>query len=76
MNAGTLLKVIRDVIDDLEQDGILKDDGSFVWPTDVQADVKLANQVNASLLAHGVTEPVEVQKVLAVLPLVLSLAGV
>ncbi len=76
MNAGTLLKVLRDVIDDLEQDGILRPDGSFLWPADVQADVHVVDQVNASLLAHGVTEPAEIQKVLNALPLVLSLTGV
>ena len=76
MNAGILLKIVRDVVNALETDGFLKEDGTFVFPDGVQPDVHLAGQVEALLKAHGVTVPVEVDRIIAAIPLILMLSGI
>lgn len=76
MNAGTFLKVLKQVIAALENDGILKSDGTFTWPDSAQPYAVLAGQVESALKANGVTVPSEIDKVLAALPLILMVAGV
>lgn len=76
MNAGQLLLLAKDIITVLENDGIIKSDGSIVFPPSVQPEVVLAAQIETALRNRGLTIPADVDKVLAVLPLVLQIAGV
>lgn len=75
MKVGTLLLVLHDVIEGLVGEGLLTAEGDFVGPT-VNQDFQLATMVENALKHHGVTLPEDVDKVIQVLPLVLSLAGV
>lgn len=75
MEAGAILFVIRDGTNYLETKGLLKSDGKFGTFTP-QHDAELAQIIENSLKQHGVVVPNEVDKVLTILPLVLSLAGV
>lgn len=75
MEAGIILFVIRDGVTYLENKGLITSDGKFGTFTP-QDDANLAKLVEDSLKVHGVVVPDEVDKVLTVLPLVLSIAGV
>lgn len=75
MEAGVILFVLRDGTNYLESKNLLKTDGKFGTFTP-QNDAELAVVIETSLKSHGVVVPNEVDKVLTILPLVLSLAGV
>lgn len=72
MKAGTLLFVLRDIVDYLEKSGNLLQDGSF-GDFSLAEDVQLTTVIIQSLEKHGVTLPTEVDKVLSILPLVITL---
>lgn len=67
--------MISDVKDYLLANQMLRDDGTVIL-TDVAKDVEIAQVVNKSLLAHGVTEPDQIGKAIQALPLFLSIFGV
>lgn len=75
MKAGTLLKIMADIIPILEHDGIIDDVGDFHEPS-VSQWAALAGQIEAVLHNHGVTVQENVDKVINGLPLILSLLGV
>lgn len=75
MEAGAILFVIRDGTNYLETKGLLRSNGTFGVFTP-QHDAELAGVIETSLKNHGVVVPNEVDKVMTILPLVLSLAGV
>jgi hypothetical protein len=71
MNAGTLLLVVRDVVNYLESKGLIGQDGSFGVFTP-QADAELAVAVEQILKNRGVDVPVKVDKLVAAIPLIVS----
>ena len=72
MKVGTLLFILHDVIDDLFTLKLLLPNGDFVGPTLAQ-DVEIVKAVENRLKQHGVTIQSDVDKVINVLPLVISL---
>lgn len=74
MTLGKVLLIIRDIIQILVNLGLLKSDGTLVKPT-AQQDALLISQVNNVLKAHGLTEPTQVDAVIALLPLIFQLVG-
>lgn len=75
MQLGIFLFVITDITNYLVAKGLLKSDGS-VNNLSIGQDIEIVQVVEASLKAHGVVIKSEVDKVIAVLPLVLQLAGI
>lgn len=75
MKIGTLVKILADIIPILENDGLLDANDDFHEPT-VQQWAALAGQIEAVLHNHGITVQENVDKVIQILPMVLSLSGV
>ena len=75
MNIGTALKILADIIKLLSGMGILDLNGNFRAPT-ANEDSLLAVRVEAILENYGITVPDQIEKILQILPLALSLAGV
>ena len=75
MNVGQLLFALRDAVNYMESKGLLRTDGVILL-NNVSADVGLVSVIETSLKEHGINIPGEVDKVLAILPLILSIAGV
>ena len=75
MNIGTALKILADVIKLLTGMGIIKIDGTFKTPNAAE-DGMIAARVVEILKNYGVDTPDQVDKILQILPLALSLAGV
>jgi hypothetical protein len=75
MNAGVLLFVISDVKNYLVAKNLLSTDGAFGALT-VGQDIEIATVVKNSIESHGTDLPDEIDKVLAILPLVLQLVGI
>lgn len=75
MNAGLLLLILKDIIGQLEADGLLKSDGTFGDFT-ITNDVKLAAQIEGIIKARGVAVQSDVDKVMSALPLLLAVVGV
>ena len=76
MKSGLVLLIFKDVVQDLQDAGMILADGSFNFPPTVTPYEVLAGKVNAQLLAHGIKEPKQIQAVIGVIPLVLMLAGI
>ena len=75
MKVGTLVRVIAEVLPILERNGLIDANDDFHDPTPEQW-ATVASEVEAVLKAHGVTVQENVDKVIQILPLVLSMAGV
>ncbi len=73
---GVVLELAGKIGDILKQDGILDANGDAVTPVSVQAIAKVAADVEQLLVSHGVVVPGQADKIIQVLPLLLSLAGV
>lgn len=76
MKPGLVLLIFKDVVQDLQDNGMITADGSFNFPSTAAPYEVLASKVNAQLLAHGVTEPRQVQAIIGMIPLILMLSGV
>ena len=72
MKAGTLLLVMRDVVDILISNHVLDGDGNFSSPS-IATDAAIANAVEYSLRARGIETPDKIDKVLKALPLILEI---
>lgn len=75
MKVGTLLLILHDVIEKLVGMNILSTSGDFINPT-VGQDVQIATMIEQAAKAHGVVIQSDVDKILNILPLVMSLVGV
>lgn len=75
MKVGTLLLIFSDVIQLLKNIGVINSFDEFIATT-AEQDMMIAARVELILKAHGVTVPEKVDQVIALVPLVLSLAGV
>ena len=75
MNIGTALKIVAEIIPILVREGIIDEVGNFHEPS-AQHWAQLASEVEAVLKLYGVTVQEDVDKVIALLPMILSLAGV
>lgn len=75
MNAGTLLKIAKDVIALMESQGLLLPDGSFDSAkfNSLTEDLSFAAGVEIILKNHGVDVPQIVDKVMAALPLLVAI---
>ena len=71
MKVGTLLLILHDVIEKLVGMNLLMSDGSFNTPT-LQQDLLIASIVEECVKVRGVVIQSEVDKILQVLPLVVS----
>lgn len=72
MKVGTLLLIAHDVVEKLVGMGLLTNDGDFVGPT-LEQDLTLVTVVEECAKARGVVVQSEVDKIIHVLPLVMSL---
>lgn len=75
MNIGTALKLFADIIKLLSGMGIIQIDGNFRAPSAAE-DTLIAARVEEILKNYGVDIPEKVDKVLEIIPIALSLAGV
>ena len=75
MEIGVLLFVIADVEKYLSARGLLTVDGKILHPS-IENDADLLACIENSLKEHGVTVDDTIDKVIKMIPLVLSLAGV
>lgn len=75
MKAAVLLLIFADVIKLLKGMGIIDTNNDFRAPT-VSEDTIIAQRVETILVQYGVDIPDQVEKVMAILPLALALAGV
>lgn len=75
MNAGTLLKIFRDVVVLLEVKGVISPDGSFDTSKldTLQEDLDFVAAVEALLKSHGLDVPNRVDKIIQLIPLLISL---
>lgn len=75
MNAGTLLKLIADVIDLLEAKGVITPSGDFDQAKldTVQEDLDFAAAVEDLLKAYGLNVPTRVDSIIKILPLLFNL---
>ena len=71
MKVGTLLLILHDVIEKLVGMNLLMSDRSFNTPT-LQQDLLIASMVEECVKARGVVVQSEIDKILQVLPLVVS----
>lgn len=76
MKPGLVLLIFKDVVQDLQDEGMIEADGGFNFPSTASPYEVLANKVNSQLLAHGIKEPKQVQAVIGIIPLVLMMAGI
>jgi len=74
MKPGVFFLIGRDIIGAFVSVGLILDDGTFVKPN-VTQDLQLIAAVNAVLKKYGVTEPRQVDAVIAMLPLIFQIAG-
>jgi len=72
MEVGTVLKVVRDGVNKLEQMSLLNNDGTFNTPS-AQQDSELALYVEQQLQKYGVAIPDKVVRVTEILPLILNM---
>lgn len=72
MKVGTLLLILHDVIEGLVSEGLLLKDGTFLGPN-LGQDLQIVTMVENAAKAHGVVIQSEVDKIIQVLPLVMSL---
>lgn len=75
MKIGIALVIFADIIKMLKGANIIDEYGDFRTPT-ANEDAVLVTRVARILEDHGVDVPDQVDKILQILPLVLSLAGV
>jgi len=75
MNIGTALLILADVIKLLKGMMIIDDTGKFRAPTAAEDSI-IASRVVAILENYGVDTPDQVEKILTILPVILSLAGI
>lgn len=75
MNAGQLLKVVKDIVALLEDSGVLLPDGTFDKSKldTLQEDIAFAARVEGVLAKYGLDVPDKVNKVIAILPLIAEL---
>lgn len=75
MNAGILLKIVRDLINLLEATALLLPDGAFDSTKlhTIQEDAAFAAGVERVLKANGVDVPARVDWVIQVIPLIAAL---
>ena len=75
MNAGSLLKFVKEFVTLLETKGVLLPDGSFDQTKldTVKEDVDFGLAVEALLKAHGLPVPEKIDKFIAFLPLIAGL---
>ena len=71
MKVGTLLLILHDVIEKLVGMGLLTSDGNFLSPT-LQQDLLIASMVEECVKTRGIVVQSEIDKILQVLPLVVS----
>jgi hypothetical protein len=74
MKAGVVFLIVADIIKVFMNMGLLLSDGTFVKPN-AQQDALLISQVNGVLKNHGLTEPVQVDAIIALLPLIFQIVG-
>lgn len=72
MTAGQLLKLVKLVVQYLEDNGLLLPDGFFVAPT-LEQDIALAVFVEKQLATFGVPIPDKVVNLTGIIPLVLGM---
>lgn len=72
MNVGQLLFALRDAVDYLEKQGLIREDGVILL-NNVNKDIALAGVIEQSLKNHGLDVPEEVDKVINALPLIIGL---
>lgn len=72
MKAGVLLRIIRDIINLLDAQGVILADGSFDTATlsTITEDVAFGVKVEGVLKKNGVDIPDKVDKIIALLPLI------
>lgn len=72
MEIGTALKILRDVVNEMEVEGILKADGTFDQTKldTIQEDVAFAAGVEKILEEHGLNIPAKVDKIIQIIPLI------
>lgn len=71
MKVGTLLLILRDVVEGLEKMNLLLPDGSFTSPS-IQQDLQIVTLVESSAKAHGIVVQSEVDKIIQTLPFVMA----
>jgi len=76
MKAGTIFLIFKDVIQDLQDNGMITPTGDFNFPPKVSPYEILASKLNAQIVSHGINEPKQIQAIINIIPLVLMLAGI
>lgn len=74
MEVGTLLKILRDIINLFDANGMLLPNGKVVFPTESVKIGELAVGITQILEKNGVNVPSKVDSVVKILPMILELA--
>ncbi len=76
LSIGVILKLAGEIEAILASDGLLDSNGDFITPLSPVAVSKSAAAIEALLVSKGVVVQNNVDKIIQLIPLILSLAGV